>query len=518
MASSLYTASAGFPIEEAVPLSMEVRGIRKASVLQGRRRIRFQPQTGTTAGPGSIIQFLLSDSTGLIDCNSAVLSFTYSIACEVGNGQTLVMDDGPAMIRRAQTSINGQLLDDVDNCHRAFNAEVAASTTLDFYQTEGAFLNLWKFNPDQVGNAVQYVTNPAVVGPPAQASSCLGAARRTHDIVSTLPEVSYQQRGAQNGLVGTDGGIQCAFPLGLLMPAWRSEKYWPLRNMGELVLSFTTAQVNEALWQNAAAATPATQPSYAITDLFLEVDVVVPHPMYASLLDRVVQQEGEAGLVIPVNTRLVTQGQSIPAGNAESSVIVSRATNNLRKVTFVAQPTTAIASVNYPSVSCFGDNGFQAIQYRCGSLYFPSQPITSHARAALTTYSAYGQPAQVGKNGIFNLKNYTQTTSPAGGTVTATLPTLPAGTLNGDLTASVAGEASARDRYADQKIHAYCFDSYKGTSDPLEFDGISVLGQAGSQLVIQARLAPDVAITPTVVLDATKYIQLKNGTLDIKGA
>lgn len=512
MASSLYTASAGFPIEEAVPLAMEVSGVKKASVLQGRRNIKFQPQTGTNAGPGSIVQFLLSDSTGLIDCNSALLSFTYSVSCEAGNGSTLVMDEGPAMIRRAQTSINGQLLEDVDNCHRAFNAELASSATLDFYQTEGSFLNLWKFNPDMVGNAVPYVSN---AGPPTSVS---GAARRTQDIVSTLPEVSFSQRGAQTGAVGANGGIQVAIPLGLLMPSWRSEKYWPLRNMGELVLSFTMAQALEALWQNAAVANPATTPTYQISDLALTLDVCIPHPMYASLLDRVVQEQGEAGLVIPVDTRIVSQGQSIAAGNAESSVIVSRATNNLRRVVVLNQPTAGLQSASFPSVSCFGDHGFQSIQWRCGSLYYPSQPINSHARAAMATYSAYGQPAQVGKNGIFNFRNFTQTTASGGATVTATVPTLPAGTLNGTQDPSVAGTDTARDLYADKKILAYCFDSYKGTSDPLDFDGLSVLGNAGSQISVQLRVNPAEAITPTVILDATKYIQLKNGTLDIKGA
>jgi hypothetical protein len=524
MASALYTASAGFPIEEAVPLAMEVSGVRKASVLQGRRRIRFQPQTGTTAGPGSIIQFLLSDSTGLIDCNSATVSFTYAISSEVGTGFTLVMDDGPAMIRRAQTSINGQLLEDVDNAHRAFNAELAASSTLDFYRTEGSFLNLWKFNKDQVGNGVIYASNPAGV-PAGAPASCNGADRRLHDVISTLAEVSQQQRGAVSGAVGAAGGIQVSLPLGLIMPAWRSEKYWPLRNMGELVISLTTAQPNECMWQNSGVANLATQPNYSLTDIFLEVDVVVPHPMYAALLDRVVQNDGEPGLVIPVDTRLVSQGQSIGAGNAESSVIVSRATNNLRRAVIVNQPTAGIAALSYPSISCFGDFGFQSLQFRCGSLYFPSQPLTSHARAAMATYAAYGQPAQVGKNGIFNLKSFSQTTAsnyftlPAGTVaLSATLPTLPAGTLNGTLTAAAAGTVSARDLFADQKVLAYCFDSYKGTSDPLDFDGISVLGQAGSQLVSVLRVAPTEPITPTVILDATKYIQLKNGTLDIKGA
>jgi hypothetical protein len=345
-----------------------------------------------------------------------------------------------------------------------------------------------------------------------------GADRRLHDIISTLAEVSQQQRGAATGALGAAGGIQCAFPLGLLMPAWRSEKYWPLRNMGELVVSLTTAQPGEAMFQNAAAANPAVTPNYQLTDIFMEIDVVVPHPAYASLLDKVVQLEGEPGLVIPVDTRLVSQGQSIPAGNAESSVIVSRATNNLRRVVLVNQPTASLASLAYPSVSCFGDFGWQSVQWRCGSLYFPSQPLNSHARAAMATYAAYGQPAQVGKNGVFNLKTFSQTTNAAGAAVSATLPSLPAGTLNGTLTASAAGTASARDLYADSKILAYCFDSYKGTSDPLDYDGISVLGQAGSQLVNVIRIAPAEAVTPTVILDATKYIHLKNGTLDIKGA
>lgn len=498
MSSALFSASHGLPIDETVPLAMEVSGLKKASILQGRRRIRFQAQTGVTAGPGAIIQFVLADSTGLIDVNSATLGFTYAVADATGT--TIVMDDGAAMFRRAQTSINGQLLEDVDNCHRAFNAELYASTGMDFYRTEGSFLNFWKFNKDLVGNAVPYTTN---AGPPVSVN---GADRRWNDVVSTLTEVSLQHKA----------GVQMALPLGLLMPAWRCNKYWPLRNMGELVVQLTTAQVNEALWYSGGVA--PTNPSYTLSDIFLEVDVVVPHPAYAALLDKVVQMEGEPGLVIPVETRLVTQGQAIQTGNAESAIIVSRATNNLRRVVSLLQPTAGISATTFPSISCFGDNGFQSVQYRCGSLYFPSQPLNSHARAAMATFAAYGEPAQTDKKCVFNTKTFSQTTNSAGTAVTATLPTLPAGTLNGTQSASVAGTASARDIFADMKILGYCFDSYKGTTDPLDYDGISVLGQAGSQLVTNIRINPSESVTPTTILDATRYIHLKNGTLDIKGA
>ena len=52
----------------------------------------------------------------------------------------------------------------------------------------------------------------------------------------------------------------------------------------------------------------------------------------------------------------------------------------------------------------------------------------------------------------------------------------------------------------------------------LDADGISIIGQAGSQLVNQVRLANREAVTPSVVLKATKYIHLKNGGLRIVGA
>jgi len=67
-------------------------------------------------------------------------------------------------------------------------------------------------------------------------------------------------------------------------------------------------------------------------------------------------------------------------------------------------------------------------------------------------------------------------------------------------------------------VVGYCFDSYKNTSDPLENDGISVLGQAGSQVVTIVRQANIEPITPTIVLDATKVILLKDGGLRVLGA
>lgn len=478
MTSALTSPFHGLPIDEAVPLAMEVHGVSRSSILQGRRRIRFQPQSGTTANSGSIIQFVLSDSTGLLDVNSMVLSATVSVSG--GDGKDMWMDDGPAWCRRAQVIANGSLIDDVDNAHRAFNLELQSSVGQDFYDSEGSFMNLWKFN------ATQAIASPA----PAK-----------NDVESALATQYADLSG---------NGLQCAWPIGLIAPSLRSSKYWPLRSMGELVLQLTCAQDSEAIFSPGQTGAP----SYALKNIFIECDICVPHPSYASLLDHVTQLESEHGLVLPVETILVAQGQSIPASPAsftESSVVTSRATTNLRQMVFAAQPTTGLNAYTYPSVSCFPDAGFGQFQVRVGSLYFPSQPADTLARAAMTTYAAFGEPASTDKESVWNRMNYDTTTSADGATVYVNRPDAGGRSLPPVAT-------TQRFAYSDFAPKAYCFDSYKNTSDPLDADGISILGQAGSQIVTQVRLANPEAVTPSIVLKATKYIHLKNGGLRVVGA
>ena len=72
------TGFQGLPISEVVPDAVAgmQEGLSKSSLLVSRRKIRFQPQTGTSATPGSIVQFVLADSSSLLDVNSATISFT----------------------------------------------------------------------------------------------------------------------------------------------------------------------------------------------------------------------------------------------------------------------------------------------------------------------------------------------------------------------------------------------------------------------------------------------------------
>jgi hypothetical protein len=498
MASTLTSPFHGLPIEEAIPEAANVTGLKQASVLQGRRRIRFQPQTGTAANPGSIIQFVLSDSTGLLDVNSMVLSATPVLKqVAIGTGGYCVMDDGPSWARRIQVVANGSLIEDVDNCHRAANLEILSTVGNDFYKADGSFMGYWKFNE------TLSVANPTVQNNVEQHAKDL-----TADISGNN---SVAGANFSNGFLG----YQQAWPLGLLAPSLRSNKYWPLRNMGELVLQITLANASEAIWYNAGSGVTAGVPDYTLQDIFIECDIVVPHPAYASLLDRMTQLESEPGVTLPVETRLVSQGQSIPAtssGFTESSIVTSRATTNLRRLVYAAQPTSKLNSTTYPSVSCFPDCGKNAFQVRVGSLYFPSQPANSLARMFDMTSAAWGEPASTDKAAAFNRHNYDTTQVPGVGVKYQ--PANNGGQFNGTL----ADATGKRFPYCDFSPVAYCFDSYKNTSEPLANDGVSILGQAGSQIVTIVRQVNPFDVTPTVVLDATKVIVLKDGGLRIMGA
>lgn len=101
MAQAINGNFMGMPVEEIVPDAAMVKGVSRSSLLTGRRRVRLQPQTGTSAGPNSIVQFVLADSSSLLDLNSVVLSATVTTT---GTGDT-ALDDGPAWIRRATVSL-----------------------------------------------------------------------------------------------------------------------------------------------------------------------------------------------------------------------------------------------------------------------------------------------------------------------------------------------------------------------------------------------------------------------------
>lgn len=454
----------GMPIEEVVPAAAEVKSVKRSSLLTGRRRVRISPQSSTTVTPGQISQFVISDSVGLLDVNSMVLSYRAGIRTSTGNDACF--DDGPSVWRRIQTSINSQLLDDVDNAHRAANMFVYASADKSAYDGPLSFANFWKHNPN---------LNNANV-----AANRQGAALAAY----------RAQMGVTIASVGTTVTRDFAIPLGLLTPALRGTQYWPLFCMGEMVIQLTSASVGEAVW--GALAT-----DYTISDLQLEFDVITPSELYSSLLQDLVQKQGEEGLVIPIDSMLVSQGVSLPPAAADSTIVVSRATNNLRQAICAFVPTASMGALTYPDVSTFPKGGCSSVQFRLGANVYPNNPANTDPRIFWMTQMAFGETTN-DRGGIINFRTFGTTTSVAG---------------------AVSTGSTGNDPFCDTFIFGYGFDNYKGSK--LDMDGASVLGQSGSQLIIQVRTdnsAATDALTPTICLVATRYIHLKHGALRIIGA
>jgi hypothetical protein len=476
MAQVLNQNFQGFAVEEVVPDAAMVKGVSRSSLLTGRRRIRIQPQSGTSAAANSIIQFVLADSSSLLDLNSAVLSCTQTTT---GTGDT-AFDDGPSWIRRATIALNGTNIDDTDLANRFANAQVFAGTDRSWYTGAGSFANYWASNPGLATAGTAYGTsNPNyMVG----------------DLSGALVAASVRSKA----------GIQAAYPLSLVSKFFGTKQYLPLSQCGELVIQLLCATNAEAVIQRSGN----TDGAYSLTNVFLEVDLIQPHYLYAEMLNRVSQLEGEQGVVVPFNAVISAQGQSITS-SGQANIVTSLATNNLRRVIVTMSPI-AEATINYPTISAFGNHSLTGLQFRCGSLYFPSQEAINTGSIFWTSQSAFngGDPVHI-RNGIMDLNTFQKTTGPGpvGFNVTSSYGT---GNTNGQ-----------KQYWADCCVLAYGFDNYKG-GEPLDADGISVLGQAGSQLVTLLRVAPNgtyftSGILPTIHLERTRYLVLKNGALRIEG-
>ena len=500
--ASLY---AGLPIDHVVPEAGDLaKSLTASDILVGRRTVRFQPQTGTQVGSstvsaaGSIVQFVLADSTSLLDTNT--LRITYTKKCvSTTNATAVSFDDGAPEWRRIQVSCNGQLVDDVDNAHRNMNAMVYASANKNWMETSGSFAGYWALNPDTsfsvsgvgntysapvTGGAITVVNNTATPPIATVTGGSIGVfATGLGDVIA----------GRANANARHVAGQDVGFALGLMSGFFRQKQYIPLFAMGELVVSLTCAANGEALWQ-----WTGTDGTYSISDLYIECDLVQPHHDYLSMMTALTQNPSEPGLSLAYESTIVSQGTAITATNA--SIIVSRASNNLRKVVFTHTPTAALSALAYPNTSCFPNENINSVQIRIGSLYYPSQPSSSSARMWLQTQSAFGNPENLTDSGVVNWYLYNNSTK-SDGTITNSKA------LNVQQLAN-----------ADKFIYAMSFDNFR-SGEPLDIDGVSVLGQAGSQVVLQLGYASNIeSFTPNVALVCSRYVVLKNGGVSILGA
>lgn len=471
-------------IQEVVPDVAKVAGkLSSASVITARRRVRLVPQSGQTyasGGGASTVNILIQDGQAYADLLSAVLSF------EVETPTGYALDDGAySVFRRMFVSVNSTLMDDTDFVAKKANAELYATASQEWYNTVGSMCGLYK------ANTGAFATNSTV----------------TSGTEGFVDKYASAVKAAQAGVITTPGSIRNKFmvPLCLLSSFFRNEMLYPLRNAGQLYVQLNMASALEACVQTAVT-TPPTAPSYTVKNLTLELDFVDLHPTYLGMMDEIMEKPGDDGVRWAFDSHLVS-AQNLPSGSGEQSVIVSKASQNMRSIQIVVQSQPGLSLPAYPKQSTFANPGFVNAQYRVGSLYFPAFPSVGEARAFCDVQNAFGSPVSVDKSGLADIRNYYNAS--VIGTASPLAPSMPANYTGG-----------AYQLYSDMWMHAYCFDKLKHAElKGLDLDGLNTLTSSGSQIVVQ--LNTNGAFTDPAVLTSilrfTRILEIRGGATRVIG-
>jgi hypothetical protein len=419
-----------------------------------------------------------------------------------------VLDDGHPFTR-VQISINGALMEDCAQAAKATNAEVKLSTDQGWYKNEGSFCGFGLLNNELTTGPAPNVAGAAGV---QQYSSAWG------DITANSLAASFRQQQAPNAQVWNPfGGEARTMPLGLISGVGRMKQYLPLSVFGELNITLFTGSAGEVCFQLPGQ----TNADFSLNGVYLTYDIVVPHPMYAELLHKMGNDSNEQGLNLPFESTIMASSGTIGTSSTltQSSIIVSRATQNLLRAFAIFQPSAMLTSPNYPIQSCFSHVGAASFQMRVGSQYFPAIPAQGDADMFAATMMAYGSAARNSCTTVINRNNWATYTLDGTGVLGASEPLLPAGSTTAwqGTTPGTGNHLS----WTDSFIPAYGFRVVKGNAEPLDVDGISLSGASGSQLVFDLVAAPNTAgssITPTVGLVALRFLSAQSGSVRIIGA
>lgn len=478
------------PFNEVVPDAARVSGLTRSSILTQRRRCRIIPQSGQnygSAGAGagnSQLQFLIADQGGLVDPKSIVLNYFIQTS---GTGAP-VPDDGHPFTT-IQVLMNGQLMDNTQNAMKYTNVEMKMGGSRSYYQSAGSLQGFELLNPDLTS---------AVAAASAVTLSQWGY------VSQNVADISARTARAAAAVTNNIAGEQRSIPLGLLSGVGRMKTYLPVSLLGELSIVLITGTASEVLFNPSATVAG----DYSLAQVSLEYDVVVPAPAYMSLLQKIASDGDDSGINLPFESSIVTAGAGIALSTTltENSIIVSRATNHLLRASVVQIPTSVLASVSFPSQSCFGHAGTWSCYWRIGSQTYPQVACQGDAALFNMSLTAYGSVLQ--ENGsVVNRMLWGNSTSPAA-----------AGTPAVFETANLATGGTAKFAYADSFIPSYGFQTVKGAAIPLDVDGVSLAGASGSQIITTLIQAPGVAYTPFVVLTALKFVKAAQGAVQVVGA
>jgi hypothetical protein len=496
---------------EVVPDCAKIAGkLSASSVITGRRRVRIVPQSGQVynlgSGGASTVNIMLQDGQSYLDPMSCVLSFSVKSWDSGTAGNVCVPDDGAwSVFRRLLVSVNSTLFDDVDFLAKRANAELYASASQNWYDNVGSMLGMWKYSQ----GAYSFLGT----GTGATKDVLLTKYNVVRDGTAGGGKVATWAKRVQSTSAITNPtlpGNKFYVPLSLLSNFFRNDTLLPLRNMGQLMIQLNTASALEATYNN-----PAGTPNVQISDLTLEADFVSLHPEYVSMMDMMMETPGEHGVHIPFDAHLVAT-QNITGGNTgggQQSVIISKASQNLRSVQVVVQSQTGLSTGAFFKQSTFSNPGLVDVQVRIGSYYYPAFTSIGENRAFADLHNAFGSSGFENGSGLCDINNYYIATDSDGN-----LWINNAGTwVQTNTTATSVGGAY----HSDCFTWAYCFDQLRRAkleqSGHPDLQGVNTLTSSGSQIVVQLNAYPKEASVLVGIVRFTRVLQIAGASTRIIG-
>jgi hypothetical protein len=447
MSSSLLSFLSPQKIEEKLPQGVIPKSVSSASVVQFRNRVRYLPTSGTSyAVPtGSrIMQFRITGNDYL-DLSTACLHFKFDQS-STGPLNALVQEGIYSVIQRVRVALNSVIVQDTDNAHIVANTKVLNTMPRQVYDSaDGQYLGLYKKS-----------TTLNTTYPP------------------TLANIVQQVSGYYNSGEVETSGSSFYIPLTLIASSMAMPTFLPLRNVGNLELTFFLEDPASCLYGVGGV----TGGSYTLDDVSIEVDAVQLASPIVQLMDRLASDVSESGgVVIPVSVD-VTQNINY-SGSGQKSVSISRGTTALTQLCIAKRLQSQVGTSANQSLSSFQPFGQTRSQIRLGSRLYPVTATDSFARAFTETRHAYG---------MFN-------NMVSGGLVT-------------------------RDTYEtndnDQAAFTYAYNFRRVLSEEIAVDGENSI-QSGSIIQYDVTDAPAGAVTLTAVIESLRYIELKGSAVNVTG-
>ena len=479
---------------EVVPAAARMGGkLSRSSILTGRQTVQIKPQgpkdlgSAGTGGGNQTVSFLLTGNMGgLVDPRSIRISYFQ----EVAGGTGVVCPDDGHVFTTCQIAMGGQLIENIQHCAKVSVIEAKLGGSKSWYQSAGSFCGFELLNgelSDVVPTTTYATTMSGAWGyVPGVAQAIENRYTRTSNLLS------------QNNL----RGAQRSIPLGLVSGVGRIEQYIPLGLFNDLTLTLQTGSAAEVLFNYSSSSAG----DYSLQNVTLTYDVVVPHPDFMALLERTANDPNSEGISIPFESTTMAVGSKISASASALTnidLVVTKSTTNLLRAHAVFIHNANIASLTYPSQSCFSHAGVAAYQWKIGSSVFPQLPAAGNAEMFLTSLAAYGSPVQENAS-VINRYLWGNSTDPSTAGTGAVFP-------DSECT-------TAKFAYADSFIPSMNFRTVVGDVVQSVMDGFNVSASSGSAVGLSLLAAPPAEYLPIIMMVSAKVLSSRGGAAQVIGA